>query len=73
MHRARARGSRSRTALSSAPATITGRVPMRAKSCDETLAASARQAVTGRYAAPAWIGEQPSTSCMYRVRKKNMA
>jgi hypothetical protein len=41
----------------SAPTMLTGRVPTRDMSCEDTPAAMATANVSGMYAAPAWIGE----------------
>ena len=40
-----------------APAMITGRVPTRAKSCDETPAPTTAIPQSGRYASPVWTAE----------------
>ena len=54
------------------PRTISGRVPVRGRSLVETPEPIPTPMVTGMYAAPAWIGERPSTSCRYSVTKKNI-
>ena len=46
-------------------------MPVRGSSLVATPDAMPTPIVTGMYAAPAWIGERPSTLCMYRVTKKN--
>ena len=52
------------TAPRSAPATMIGRVPMRANSLEAIPEATATPRVVGMYAAPAWMREKPSTFCM---------
>jgi hypothetical protein len=51
---------------------MSGLAPIRARYREDSCAATNSPAVIGRNANPALIGLNPSTSCRYCVRKKNM-